>query len=65
MAARILREMLWGTQFAVFAEKGVRHQPVLDDLHGYAGDGGDVFGFTDVVGGEAFVVVYDPLFGLG
>ena len=47
------------------SEDRVQGQPLLDDLHGYAGDGGDVFGFTDVVGREAFVVVYGPLFGLG
>ena len=47
------------------SEDRVQGRPLLDDLHGYAGDGGDVFGFTDVVGREAFVVVYGPLFGLG
>ena len=46
-------------------EKRTRGHLWPDDLHGYAGDRGDVFGFTDVVGREAFVVVYGPLFGLG
>ena len=40
------------------SEDRVQGQPLLGDLGDYAGDGRDVFGFTDVVGREAVVVVH-------